>query len=172
MPDPLAYFLTWTTYGSWLPGDERGWILKGQGIRAPDPVRRKHAESLLIEPPCSLDDEQRNLVEATIGRHCEIRGWEPHAVNCRTNHVHVVVSANCEPESVREQFKAWCTRKLKEHQRKRLSTQARRASEGFDSQHSDAAPLRENWWTERGSIRKIGDEEILEAAVIYVRDGQ
>jgi hypothetical protein len=22
--DPLAYFLTWTTYGTWLPGDERG----------------------------------------------------------------------------------------------------------------------------------------------------
>jgi hypothetical protein len=22
--EPLAYFLTWTTYGTWLPGDERG----------------------------------------------------------------------------------------------------------------------------------------------------
>ena len=69
MPDPLAFFLTWTTYGSWLPGDERGWILKGRGIQTPDPVRRNHAESLLTEPPCSLDDEQRGLVEATIARH-------------------------------------------------------------------------------------------------------
>jgi len=25
MDDPLAFFLTWTKYGSWLPGDERGW---------------------------------------------------------------------------------------------------------------------------------------------------
>ncbi len=24
MPEPLAYFLTWPTYGTWLPGDERG----------------------------------------------------------------------------------------------------------------------------------------------------
>jgi hypothetical protein len=22
--DPLAFFLTWTTYGSWLPGDASG----------------------------------------------------------------------------------------------------------------------------------------------------
>ncbi len=22
MNDPLGYFITWTTYGSWLPGDE------------------------------------------------------------------------------------------------------------------------------------------------------
>jgi hypothetical protein len=28
MDEPLAYFLTWTTYGSWLPGDERGWVEK------------------------------------------------------------------------------------------------------------------------------------------------
>jgi hypothetical protein len=28
MDEPLAYFLTWTTYGSWLPGDERGWVAK------------------------------------------------------------------------------------------------------------------------------------------------
>ena len=26
MPEPIAYFLTWTTYGSWLPGDQRGWV--------------------------------------------------------------------------------------------------------------------------------------------------
>ncbi len=22
MPEPLAFFLTWPTYGTWLPGDE------------------------------------------------------------------------------------------------------------------------------------------------------
>jgi hypothetical protein len=27
---PLAYFLIWTTYGTWLPGDERGWNRKGE----------------------------------------------------------------------------------------------------------------------------------------------
>jgi hypothetical protein len=31
LPDPLAYFLTWATYGTWLPGDERGWIQYHRG---------------------------------------------------------------------------------------------------------------------------------------------
>jgi len=26
--DTLAWFLTWTTYGSWLPGDERESVAK------------------------------------------------------------------------------------------------------------------------------------------------
>ena len=29
--EPIAYFITWTTYGTWLPGDERGWSRKGDG---------------------------------------------------------------------------------------------------------------------------------------------
>jgi hypothetical protein len=31
---------------------------------------------------------------------------------------------------------------------------------------------RENWWTERGSIRRVFDPTSLEAAILYVRDGQ
>ncbi len=26
MDDPIGYFLTWVTYGTWLPGDARGWV--------------------------------------------------------------------------------------------------------------------------------------------------
>jgi hypothetical protein len=29
--DPLAYFLAWSTYGTWLPGDERGWVEYARG---------------------------------------------------------------------------------------------------------------------------------------------
>ena len=28
--EPIAYFITWTTYGTWLPGDERGSWHRGQ----------------------------------------------------------------------------------------------------------------------------------------------
>ena len=155
MPDPLAFFLTWTTYGTWLAGDERGWIERGKGDQLPSAIRKHDAELRMTEDACVLDEEQREVVEKTIEKHCGIRGWQLHAVNCRTNHVHVVVSANRAPEEVREQFMAWCTRKLKELQ------VARRQE-----------PVRENWWTERGSERWIGDEESLEAAIRYVRDGQ
>jgi REP element-mobilizing transposase RayT len=154
MPDPVAFFLTWTTYGTWLPGDDRGWVRKAEGIQQPNPVLKELAQDRMTGPPCTLDEVERKIVENTIAAHCEIRGWRLHAVNCRTNHVHVVVTAGRDPKDVRDQFKAWCTRKLKERQRAR------------------SEPIRENWWTERGSQRHIGDDEGLEAAIQYVLEGQ
>ena len=161
MPDPLAFFITWTTYGSWLPGDERGWVYRGKGFQLSDPIRKSAAEMLMTEDVCVLDEEQRRLVEETIVNHCRIRAWELRAVNCRTNHCHVVVSANRDPDEVREQFKAWGTRKLKE-----LEQARQKKSE------TAAKVIRKNWWTERRSVRYIGDEASLEAAIRYVLDGQ
>src|SRR5688500_9804813 len=107
LPDPVAYFLTWPTYGTWLPGDERGWIKYHQGFQRPDPILETEAKARMTEDACRLDEEQRELVEATIAKHCDIRGWTLHAVNCRSNHLHVVVTADRHPDEVREQFKAW-----------------------------------------------------------------
>ena len=160
MPEPLAYFLTWPTYGTWLPGDERGWVEHRRGWKLPDPVRRLEAQARMTEDACVLDAEQRQLVERTVAEHCRIRGWELHAVNCRSNHLHIVVTADVPPNQVRVQFKAWCTRRLRELQAKRLGC---------------AYPddrLRENWWVERGSDRYINDAESLEAVTLYVRDAQ
>jgi hypothetical protein len=86
-----------------------------------------------------------------------------HAVNCRSNHAHVVVTADQAPKIVRNQLKAWCSRRLKELEAVRHDAQGREV---------DATPLRENWWAERGSQRFINDSESLEAAILYVRDGQ
>ena len=38
LPEPLAYFLTWPTYGTWLPGDECGWVEYRHGWQLPDPA--------------------------------------------------------------------------------------------------------------------------------------
>ncbi|MEN6451727.1 MAG: hypothetical protein ABFC96_14645 [Thermoguttaceae bacterium] len=154
MPDPLGFLLTWTTYGSWLPGDDRGWVWKGKGIQEPDRIKKAASQKRMTEPTCTLDNEQRTVVEKTVRDHCTLRGWRLHAVACRTQHVHVVVSADRKPEDMRDQLKAWCTRNLK------------------SLQHSRGAELRENWWTERGSQRYLGDEESLEAAIHYVLECQ
>ena len=154
MPDPLAYFLTWTTYGTWLPGDERGWVLKRKGFQLPNLVTRQLAADRMTETFCVLDDAQRGIVERTIAEHCRIRGWHLFTQNCRTNHVHVVVAADLEPERVRDQLKAWGTRRLKEHC------------------HEHGVRERLNWWTTGGSGRLIGDEESLEAVIRYVVEGQ
>jgi hypothetical protein len=157
MPDPLAFFLTWPTYGTWLPGDERGWVLYSVGHQSSDEFRRRMAEMWMTEDACRLAPDQRRLVEATVARHCEIRGWELFEVNCRSNHLHVVFNGQLQPDVMRTQFKAWCTRRLKE----------REIAQGLSPTN-----VRQNWWAERGSCRYINDDASLEAARLYVRDAQ
>ncbi len=44
---PIAFHIIWTTYGTWLPGDARGWIDKKKtGIQEPDPVKELEARDL------------------------------------------------------------------------------------------------------------------------------
>lgn len=149
--DPIGYFLTWVTYGTWLPGDARGWVEYQRGWQLPDPIRELEAKALMTEDACILTKEQRRAVEAQIAETCAHRGWTLHAVNCRSNHVHVVVTASVKnPKKIRVDLKAWATRNLRNT---------------FDSD-------RENWWAERGSIRYLNGENDLETAVVYVLDGQ
>jgi REP element-mobilizing transposase RayT len=149
--DPIAYFLTWPTYGTWLSGDERGWVEYHHGWQEPDPIRKLEAEARMTEDACILTAEQRQIVEAQVSETCAHRGWMLHAVNCRSNHIHVVVTANqTEPKRVRNDIKAWCTRRLKER--------------------TDAD--RENWWAERGSQRQIYDEDRLARVIEYVLEAQ
>ncbi len=164
MPEPLAYFLTWPTYGTWLPRDERGWVEYRQGWQLPDPARQREAQARMTEDACLLNQEQRQLVESTIADHCRVREWTLYAVNCRSNHVHVIVAGNREPQEIREQFKAWCTRRLKALQQERLRPRS--------AHDASAAAIRENWWAERGSALDINDEEGLEAVIHYVREAQ
>lgn len=158
LPEPIAYFLTWSTYGTWLPGDARGWVKYHQGPRLPDPVREREAAARMAANARWLADRQRKIVELTISDHCSFRGWQLHAANCRTNHVHVVVSADVHPAAVRRQLKAWCSRRLNE-----LETDPSGTASEVQSNH---------WWAERGSMRYINDHDDLEAAIRYVRDAQ
>jgi REP element-mobilizing transposase RayT len=155
----LAYHITWTTYGTWLHGDERGWVQWGEmGIKAPDPDRECEARTRMTESAVVLSDEQRGIVEQTIRDHCKIRGWQLHAVNVRTNHVHVVVTADRDAGEVMNQFKAWCSRKLSD-------------AAGLAGPVSKKAGRR-HWFTEGGDKKAIDTEEYLENAIKYVVEGQ
>jgi REP element-mobilizing transposase RayT len=151
MDDPIAYFLTWSTYGTWLPGDSRGWVEYRHGWMLPDPILELESRALMTEDACTLSPAQRAAVEKQIAETCQFRGWTLHAVNCRTNHIHVVLSApKTKPKKIRSSLKAWATRCLKKQ---------------FD-------PSRENWWAERGSIRFIFSDESFERVMFYVQEGQ
>ena len=65
-----------------------------------------------------LDQTQRDTAHEVIREHCAIRGWTLHAINCRSNHCHVAVTTvNYAGGEVRDQFKSWAKRRLKEHDR-------------------------------------------------------
>jgi REP element-mobilizing transposase RayT len=155
----LAYHIVWTTYGTWLPGDWRGWVTKGVwGIQTRDPKLEQTSRERMAETTVVLTPEQRALVEKTIVNHCQLRGWTLHAVNARTNHIHVVITADRDPNDVRDQFKAWCSRTLSDNAGLTKSV-AKKAG-------------RRHWFTERGDNEAIRDEEYLRNAIRYVLEGQ
>lgn len=156
--DPLAYFITWTCYGNFLPGNQRGWTKWHKGDQVPQPLLEDWCRDQMSESLVLLDASQREIVNAVVTQQCEIRGWSLHAVNCRTNHCHVVVTAaDYNGEIVRDQFKSWAKRWLKENQRQKLGPNQR---------------PREHWWPRKGSVRQLLNEESIEAAVIYTLEAQ
>lgn len=151
MDDPIAFFLTWPTYGTWLPGDQRGWVEYRHGWQLPEPVRVIEAKLKMQEDACLLSKMERQIVEAQVAETCAFRLWTLYAVNCRSNHMHLIIgAANTHPRKIRVDIKAWCTRRLKER--------------------SDRN--RQNWWAERGSQRYVFNEESLETVVKYVIEAQ
>lgn len=151
MDDPIAFFLTITSYGAWLPGDGRGWVEYHHGWQLPDPVLELESKARMTEDACTLTPRQRQIVERQIAETCRHRGWILHAVNCRSNHLHTVISAaGTTPQKIRADLKAWCSRRPKEQ----------------------TDPGRDNWWAERGSVRWIFTEDSLETVVLYVTAAQ
>lgn len=157
MTAPLAYFLTWTTYGTWLHGDSRGSVddehhARGTDYLAPDRVLERRRGLKLSASPVLLDRRMRELVELAIRTHATLRDWSIHALNVRSNHVHVVLTANSHgPEQVMSQLKSWSTRHLRER---------------CELDHAQRI------WTKMGSTRWINDDASLLAVVDYVLNHQ
>lgn len=158
MSDVLGFFLTWTCKGTWLHGDARGSVddannIPGRPYLESDLARQTLTHSMLKHEPFVLSNKGREIVDATVRKHCAIGSWILHEVNVRTNHVHVVLTCRggVHPDDAMEQLKAWATRNL-------------RAAKlcGKD----------EKPWTEHGSTRWIDSPESLAAAIDYVRNQQ
>jgi hypothetical protein len=61
-----VYFLTWTTYGTWLPGDGRGSVdrdhnVPGTPFVEPDPARRALNVARMANAPYLLTDANRPI---------------------------------------------------------------------------------------------------------------
>jgi len=118
-------------------------------MQEPDPELAERMRGRMTQPPVVLTAEHRAIVEKQIREVIAYRGWMLHAINVRTNHIHLVVTANRDPETVMEQLKAWCSRRLSEY-----------------------LGRKQKWWTEHGSTKWINDDEYLNNAIHYVNDLQ
>jgi hypothetical protein len=94
--------LIWTTYGTWLPGDDRGhWSAlfdlyghireRGGRLNVPDAETRTFVRSRMTEPPKWLTPEEIAVVAAEFG----VQMGPPHppawAAAIEPNHVHLLV---------------------------------------------------------------------------------
>jgi len=153
---PAAYLVTFHTYGTWLHGTDRGSVDQthnqyGTPLLDSDEWREQEECLRLKHPPTLLSDAGRILVDQTIREVCEHRDWTLHALNVRTNHVHVVVSAGVEPEKILNDLKAYATRRLIE---------------------AALFPPNTKVWTRHGSTRYLWKPDSMAAACQYVREGQ
>ena len=155
--EPIAYLITFRTYGTWLHGDKRGSVSRHNNrFRT---LRLKHEpkwleknQSRMTSEPVVLNARQRASVKKAIRETCKIRGWGLLAINIRTNHVHVVVTApERGPGTVVNALKAKATRLLRER--------------GLWSY--ERSP-----WVDKASNRYLWNEPSVAAACEYVVYGQ
>jgi REP element-mobilizing transposase RayT len=160
----VTFLITFTCYGSPLPGDSRGscdHVRKGERrLLTPFADCESQANALFEEyrrrqmrqPPYILSTEQsRALVRDAVVNVCPFRAWFLYALHVRTNHLHGIVEADDDPSRVMKDWKAYATRSLR--------------SAGL------AGPDR-LVWTHGGNARRIASPDGLRQAMRYVLEGQ
>jgi REP element-mobilizing transposase RayT len=152
------WLLTWTTYGTWLPGDVRGSVANligenqqmqrhnrlGEPYAPSQPGLVAHVKRRMTQPAVWLTSEQAEAVLAQFLETVRHRQWRVCAAAVMANHVHVVmgVDGDPDPERLIGDLKAYATRRLNKWRRQR-------------------------WWTESGSRRKLPHDQSVLAAVRY-----
>jgi REP element-mobilizing transposase RayT len=149
MAFPVAYLLTFTCYGLYLHGDERGSVDRDHncaGGRSIEPNRAWVSESrrVMADRSYRLGPTARQIVLESIRSVCAHRQWELLAAHVRTTHAHVVVSAPVPPEVVLHDLKAYASRALN-----KIESSCRR-------------------WTRHGSTRYLWSREDVGASIDYV----
>lgn len=154
----LAYFITFTTYGTWLPGSSKG---KGSVDREhnqfgtpfvdPDEQRERRAREAMIQPAYVMSAPEREIVCKAFVELAKERGWQLWAVHVRSNHVHLVLSAEGDPDRMMSDLKGRASKNL--------------TLAGFDNAERKR-------WTRHGSTKHLFHDEHVEAKIRYTLDEQ
>jgi len=94
----LGYMITWTTYGTWLQGDERGYVKNGKIYPGNKTLLQTNKQSQL-QAPVKLSKIQQQVVRNAIIKEAELQGQQMDALSVQSNHVHIVVEYTRQPIS-------------------------------------------------------------------------
>jgi REP element-mobilizing transposase RayT len=149
---PLAYHITFGTYGTRLHGDSRGTVDRSHNVYGEPIVGRAedwHREELahLKFPARVFTREQMVEAEGSIPSICVRGGWSLHACAAGPDHVHVVCSAEVAGKAIRTWLKRWLGEGLAERWA---------LAEG------------ETFWAEAGSVKWVWTTDYFERVVPYV----
>ena len=105
MGNIVGYMVTWTTYGTWLQGDKRGYVKNGQVIKKNERLRQDNKQRL-VKDAVRLGTKEKQLVKQAINNESKKRNISLHAISVCSNHVHAVVGyCDCSIADVVRQFK-------------------------------------------------------------------
>ena len=138
--------VTWTTFGTWLQGDERCYVKDGQ-ILPPSENLKKANLSAIKQNIITLSPFQRNVVEIGIRQEAKRINHKIHALTVCSNHIHLLLDTS--DESIEEAV----------HRYKYSATAALR-KQGI--QH-------EKIWTKGFDKRFCFDSKELNARIDYVQ---
>ena len=153
---PLAYFVTFTCYGTHLHGAQPDSARKdlnqyGAPIVPPNTLLTEAMRRRMKERVYRMSSQERRIVLSAILEGCSHNSWTPHGIHVRSTHVHAVVSASVAPEIVMACFKQTSSNRVRQ---------------------AGLAPKGTRRWTEHGSTRYLWTREDVEAAVRYVIEEQ
>ena len=154
----LAYFITFSTYGTWLHGTDRGLgsvdrahSRYGADFVEPDPDRQDEAREKMTQPPYTLDAPRRTVVRDAIVMLANEKNYDLFAAHVRTNHVHAVIGSDRDVNRLMSDLKARASRDL--------------TLAGFEN-------VERKRWTRHGSTLHLFTVEQIEQKIIYTLDGQ
>jgi len=109
----VGYMVTWTTYGTWLQGDKKGYVRDGKILPA-DPGLQEANKKLQKTGLVRLTSEQKRVVEEAVLKKAQHIGLEILALAVCSNHVHLVAGLGNESiENAVSRYKNVATSALK-----------------------------------------------------------
>jgi REP element-mobilizing transposase RayT len=99
MAKTVGYMITWTTYGTWLQGGEKGFVKDGK-VRGENIAIKKDCEKKLEGKPVRLGRREKSVVREAILEAAKRFRQKICAIAVYSNHVHIVAEYVGAPISV------------------------------------------------------------------------